>query len=70
MLVSLHGKICYNMNSAREKQATQSGICFSCAFNEQTVCEADNEHEVRVCEYDSVAREKQATFVSVKTVDR
>ncbi len=46
-------KVCYNMTSAKEKQATRSGICFSCAVNEQTVCVADGKHEVRVCEYTS-----------------
>jgi len=40
----------YNVNSAKEKQAAHSDICFSCAFNEQTVCAADTQHEVRVCE--------------------
>ena len=35
------------MNSAGEKQAAQSDICFSCAFSEQTVCEADDKARKR-----------------------
>ena len=30
----------YNVISAREKQATRSGICFSALINEQADCEA------------------------------
>ncbi len=33
----------YDIMSAKEKQATRSGICFSCAINEQAVCEAGDE---------------------------
>ena len=39
--IALVGQSRYNVNSSKENQATQSGIWFSGAFNEQTVCEAD-----------------------------
>ena len=49
--------------SAKEKQATQSGICFSCAINEQRSDEiGQRARKARVCEYGRItAKEKQAT---------
>ena len=41
----------YDIMSAKEKQATRSGICFSCAINEQTSDEIGQESAVSaVCE--------------------
>ena len=39
--------------TAKEKQATQSGICFSCGINEQMSDEIGQRAlKARVCEYD------------------
>ena len=49
--------------TAKEKQATQSGICFSCGINEQTSDEIGQRAlKARVCEYDitSVSEPEQA----------
>jgi len=39
--IALGGQSRYNVNSSKENQALRSSIWFSGAFNEQTVCEAD-----------------------------
>ena len=53
----------HDIITAKEKQATQSGICFSCGINEQTSDEiGQGAQKARVCEYDVItAKEKQAT---------
>ncbi len=58
-----HESQIHDIISAKEKQAARSGICFSCAINEQAVCKADDKApKVRACEYDTMnAKEKQAT---------
>jgi hypothetical protein len=52
VLLVFYAAVCYNVMSAKEKQAAaQAAICFSCAINEQTVCEADQgARNARVCE--------------------
>ena len=39
LALTVHSR--YNVNSSKENQALRSSIWFSGAFNEQTVCEAD-----------------------------
>ncbi len=50
--------------SAKEKQATRSGICFSCTINEQMPDEIGHKAlKARICEFlkKKYAKEKQAT---------
>ena len=49
----------YDIITAKEKQATQSGICFSCGINEQTSDEIGQRAlKAQVCEYDIMSASK------------
>ena len=39
----------YHVINAKEKQATRSGICFSCMINEQTSAKQTSQLEIYLC---------------------
>ena len=59
-------------STKRKTSTCEAGICFSCALNEQTVCEADGEApQARVCEYEiRTAKKKNKHLRSKKETKR